>query len=345
MIFKSFCLIILSLFLAFNINAQSKSFTHSTTNLHNNIHMHRNQGQINNFYILFIVIKTGPYNCISHYIANSRFKDNIKVRSISVDTLRIKPNQTIEVYEQLIKNKLVNEFYNFIIILDEFGSLSPGFYKFVRNEYKNNSVIVSYSSSADIYLSLTFDRFFTFIQELFNINEVTIHYLYNVNTSMNDVYSELLNIDYGMKAHLIKHQLLYRKDLTILLNTLSKEKNIVVISNLDYLLDDVSGKLLVMTDITGDFEYYNKNNILLTITHNMCKKIKTAFSLSWDGKYVSTILDNFISDKQQHISLTKIIVPSTFSIDFTLGAELLKKYDINKLENLLEYTDNVINNE
>lgn len=346
--YKLFSLVILNLVFISNLysqsNANSLKNSHSISNVHNNIHIHRNQGPINNFYILFIIIKTGSFNCISNYIANTRFKNDIKIRSITIDTLRIKNNQTLDSYESIIKNKLINENYNFIVIMDEFKILSSDFYKFVNNEYANNNVVVSYSSGADIYLSLTFDRFFTFIHELFNIQEVNVHYLFNANTPMNDVYINLLDNDYGMKIKVIKHQILYRKELNLLLNELSRDKNSVIISNLDYLLDEVSGKLLIMSDISEDLEYYNKNNIFLTITHNVCKKTKTAFSLSWDVNYMGMVLDNFISNKQQHIPIVKQIIPSSFSINFALSTDILKKYDVHKLENLLEYTDNVINN-
>lgn len=341
---KIISLIILSLLFTSNANSEIRD----SDNRHysrNNIHMHRNQGKINNFYILFIIVKTGSFNCISHYLENSRFKDNIKIRSISIDTLRIKNNQTIEAYEQIIKNKLVNESYNFIVILDEFGLLSSDFYKFAHNEYNNNSVIISYSWNSDIYLSLTFDRFFTFIRELFNTQDINVHYLYNINSPMNDHYSNLLSNNYGVNIKLIKHQILYRKDLTLLLNSLTRQSNTIIISNLDYVIDEVSAKLLLMADLTSDLEYYNKNNIFLAITHNICKNTHTAFTLSWDMSYISAILDNFIADKQQHIDLAKQIIPSRFNVNFTLGSELLKKYDIHKLENLLEYTDNVINDQ
>lgn len=301
----------------------------------------RSNEELNNFYILFIIVKTGDFTCISEYLNQTKFQSNIKVRSISLDTLRIKGNQSLLPYEQILKDKLNGEHYDFIVILDEFRSLSNEFYKFINSNYKNNSLIVSYCSDSDVHLSLQFNRFFSFLKEL-NDKPYNIHYLYNSNSKMNNHYFGLLGSNnYGLQLNVVKHQVTYKQEVTHLLNTLIKDSSNVIISNLDYIIDDITGDLLELSELTSEFSFYSAHNMFLSITHNICRPLNTQFVISWDFKVVTDTIDEFISQKQQHLDFFKQVVSSEFIINFSLKNGVLKDYDVNKLEHLLEYTDHV----
>ena len=299
----------------------------------------RSNEELNNFYILLIIVKTGEFSCISKYIDQSRFQDNIKVRSISLDTLRIKGNQSLLPYEEVVKNKLKDERYDFVIILDEFRSLSNEFYKFVSANYKNNSLIVSYSSDSDIHLALYFNRFFSFLKEL-NNKSYNIHYLYNSNSKMNNHYFGLLTINnYGLQLNIVKHQITYKQELTRLLNMLIKDNSNIVISNLDYIIDEVTGNLLDLFEIADSVSFYSSHNLFLSISHNICRPLNTQFTISWDFDVLTKTVDDFIVQKQQHLDFFKQSISSEFIINLSLKNGVLKDYDINKLEHLLEYSD------
>lgn len=301
----------------------------------------RTNEELNNFYVLFIVVKNGPFDCISKYIDESKFQQNIKIRSISLDTLRIKGNLSLLPYEQVVKDKLNDEHYDFIIIVDEFKVLSNEFYKFITANYKNNSMVVSYCSDSDIHLSLQFNRFFSFLKELED-KPYNVYYLYNSNSKMNNHYFGLLTINnYGLQLNIVKHQITYKQELTRLLNMLIKDNSNIVISNLDYVIDDITGDLLELSEIMGEFSFYSSHNIFLPITHNTCRVLNTQFVISWDFKVLTNTIDEFISQKQQHLDFFKQSVSSEFIINFSLKNGILENYDVNKLEHLLEYTDHV----
>lgn len=301
----------------------------------------RSNEELHSFYMLVIVVKTGEFDCISEFIHDSKFQKNIKIRSISLDTLRIKGNQSLLPYEQVLKDKLNDELYNFVVIIDEFRNLSADFYKFVNANYKNKNLVVSYCSESDIQLSLQFNRVFNFLKELED-RPYNIYYVYNSNSKMNTHYFGLLtNNNYGLDLNITKHQITYKQELTLLLNTLIKDTNNVVISNLDYVIDDVTGKLLEMPDILDEFSFYSSKNMFIPITHNICRSLKTQFIIGWDFDVVASTIDEFISHKQQHLEFFKQVVSSKFIINFSLANRVLENYDITKLEHLLEYADHV----
>lgn len=291
--------------------------------------------------ILFLTATYGEYNCLGNLINSSKFLKFLKVKSINLNINNIKGSNNLDYYENIIKKKITIGEYDYIIIIDESKSFSKTFYEELLNKFPNKIITISHNiGNSDIKLFIDFNRFFLLLKELDLIDIYDVYYLHNKDNSIDELYLSLLNANTDFNVHAV--QLLNVHDLTHLIDKIKNKNDAVFITNLDFLYDDVSGKIIYQTEI---LELIHEHSIIvLDIVHNDCNynPINSAFYLLWDYTELINLIDNIITQNRLEGKSQNYILSSKFNVNFSLNNNILKSPDVKKLKSLLGFTDDVI---
>lgn len=292
--------------------------------------------------VLVLTATFGEFNCLSTLFKKSKFSEFLKVRSIDLNIRNIVGLDNLDYYETTIKNKIAIGNFDYIISIDEAKSFSDDFYDYMMTNFPKQFISISHNSNVDIRLFIDFNRFFLLLDELDELESYEIYYLHNKNNDIDQLYFNLLSNIIGEKSKLRDQKLMYVRDLTKLIDKVKNRDDVIFISNLDFLYDDVSGKIIYQT---GILNLINEHRITsLNISHNNCdtSPINSAFYLVWDNADLMSIIDNIITQRRLEDKHQIYILPSKFIINLSLDTNVLKSPDVKKLKSLLEFTDDVI---
>ncbi len=291
--------------------------------------------------VLFLTATFGDYHCLGNIIAKSKFIEFFKIRSIDLDINAIRGTNNVDYYEELIKNKIKTGNFDYIITIDESRLFSNNFYDNLKKDYPNKLITISHGANSDIRLFIDFNRFFLLLKELNLVDTYNVYYLHNKDNSIDELYYSLLNANNNSNFNIHDVQICYISDLTRLLDKVKKRDDIVFISNMDFLYDEVSGKTIDQDDILDILSNYKI--ITLNISHNRCNHhaLNSAFYLVWDYKELIDIIDDVITQRRLEGKEQIYILSSKFNINLSLN-NILKSPDVKKLKSLLEFTDDVI---
>lgn len=304
---------------------------------HDKISVTRYSGLTDHFYILFITIGRGEYDCIPDFNKYSQF-DDIEVRSIGINLNKQRGNKNLITYESVLIDKIESEAYNYVVVLDESGSLSSEFYKYLKTKFPTSHRIISYVEPADILLSLDFTKMFLLLKHLDDSLEYNIYYLHNEDNPLNNYYkTKLKSTVTTIKHNVIDVSIKSIQDVRAVLNKIRNSKTDIILSTVDFVFDDVFGKVYDLKDLS--YEYNSGNNIVVTISHNNCNAIKSSVTLSWDIQEIVSKIDNAIRDRNRTPS--KTIVSSLMSVDMNINNNIFRKYDLKQLEAVLDCADRV----
>lgn len=321
---------LISLFLVFSLSANALT-----------VDISRKFEAISFINILFLTATFGEYKCLDDLIEKSKFLKFIKVKSIDLNINNIRSSNNLEEYETLIEDKIENGNFDYIIIIDESYLFNTSFYEKLEKDYPNKIITISHNSSSDIRLFIDFNRFFLLLKELNLVDKYDIYYLHNKDNDINELYYNILNMNNGDDFSLRDVQICYTSDLNRLINKIKLKEGVILVSNMDVLYDDVSGKTLNQYQIMN---LINDNSIpTLNISHNSCshKPTNSAFYLLWDNKELIDIIDAIITQRRLDNSSDVYILSSKFNVNLSLN-NILKSPDVKKLKSLLEFTDDVI---
>lgn len=292
--------------------------------------------------VLFLTATFGDYKCLDDLIGKSKFLEFLKIKSIDVNVDGIHGSYNLDAREFTIKNKIEKGNFNFIIIIDESKMYSSAFYETLKKTYPNKIITIGHSADSDIILFIDFNRFFLLLIESNSFDSYEIYYLHNKDNPIDELYYNLLISHENDRFSLYNSQLMYVSDLTILIDKIKSKPNVVFISNLDVLYDDVSGKTINQQEIINLLNNYQI--LTLNISHNSCnyKSINSAFYLLWDYNELINIIDNTIIQRKSEKKSSTYVLSSKFNINLSLNNNILKSPDVKKLKSLLEFTDDVI---
>ncbi len=291
--------------------------------------------------VLFLTATYGEYDCLDNLIASSKFLKFLKVKSINLNINNIKGTNNLDYYEDIIEKKIKIGNYDYVIIIDESKSFSKIFYNELLINFPNKIITISHNTgNSNIKLFIDFNRFFLLLKELDLIDTYDVYYLHNKNNPIDDLYSSLLNINTDFNIHNV--QLLELRDLVRLIDKVKNKLDVIFITNLDFLHDEVSGKIVNQSEILTLIHDYAI--VTLNIVHNSCNydPINSAFYLLWDYKELINLIDDIITQTRLEGKSQNYILSSKFNVNFSLNNNILKSPDVKKLKSLLEFTDDVI---
>ena len=299
------------------------------------------EGSVVNFLnVLFITATYGDYTCICDYVKYSKFTEYLKVKSLSINLNTTKGS--LSYYENIIKERIGTNLFDFVIVLDESAAFSDEFYNNLKNNIHDSLIKISYKDEADIRLFIDFSRFFNLINELKLVNSYKVYYLHNKDNPIDDLYYSILGNIQGI--NLKGFQIETTRELQKLLDKCRNNSETVIISNLDRLCDDVSGKIITQVGIINIIAEYNLLN--LNINHNQDElhiNDDSMFDIFWSSKQLSVIIDDIITQRRLKTDKNEVyILSSKFNINLSLDDPLINAPDVKKLKSILEYTDHVI---
>lgn len=285
--------------------------------------------------ILFIAITKGEYQCISDYVKNTKFSNAI-IRSIDINITYSKNHHSLTLYESILKQKLETEKYNYIIILDEAKTLSDVFYDYMKSNFNNQFVTIGYMDVGDIQLFIDFKKVFLILNELEISNDLEVYFIHNSDNKINEYYKAAIKDATTSVVNDISVKNI--SELVILLNKIQNDPKNVIITNLDYLIDDVSGLLLYIDDILVEM---NSKNVLAVISHNKCQPLNSKISIFWDMYQLSEKIDLVL--KQTEHKQYKIV--SSLGFNLFLNKNMIDILTYEKIKSVLKYMDVVIYDE
>jgi hypothetical protein len=291
--------------------------------------------------VLFLTATFGDYNCLGNIIAQSKFIDFFKIKSIDLNISDIRGSYNVEKYETLIKDKINKGNFDYIIIIDESNSFNDEFYETLKTEHPNKIITISHSANSDIRLFVDFNRFFLLLSELDLVDTYTVYYLHNKDNPIDTFYYNFLTASNNSFFKMKDVQICYIRNLTKLIDKVKNREDVVFISNMDFLYNEVSGKTIEQDEI---LELLSNYPILtLNISHNNCNHnaLKSAFYLLWDYKELANIIDDVITQRRLENEGQVYVLTSKFNVNLSLN-NILKSPDVKKLKSLLEFTDDVI---
>ena len=149
------------------------------------------EGSVVNFLnVLFITATYGDYTCICDYVKYSKITEYLKVKSLSINLNTTKGS--LSYYENIIKERIGTNLFDFVIVLDESAAFSDEFYNNLKNNIHDSLIKISYKDEADIRLFIDFSRFFNLINELKLVNSYKVYYLHNKDNPIDDLYYSIL---------------------------------------------------------------------------------------------------------------------------------------------------------
>lgn len=299
------------------------------------------EGSVVNFLnVLFITATYGDYICIYDYVKYSKFTKYLKVKSLSINLNTTKGS--LSYYENIIKERIGTNLFDFVIVLDESAAFSEEFYQYLKTNIKDSLIKISYRDEADIRLFIDFSRFFNLINDLNLVKDYTVYYLHNKDNPVDDLYYAILSNTTGI--NLKGHTIDTTRELQKLLDKCRNNSDIVIISNLDKLFDDVSGKIINQVGIIKIVAEYNLIN--LNINHNQDEihiHDESTFDIFWSSRQLSEIIDNIVTQRRLKTDENEVyILSSKFNINLSLDDPLINAPDVKNLKSILEYTDYVI---
>jgi hypothetical protein len=291
------------------------------------------------FYVLFVTLTYDFSDCVSLYIKNSIFSKFIEYRSINFDITRTQGKSNISLYESLIKEKIKQGNYKFIIIVDESKIISNEFVEYLNENFFNKYIIIGFKESNDIFLSIDFNNFFQVVRQLTDLNKFDVYFLFNSFKNNNIYISNLKSIN-TVELNVIPVQITYQSEVTVLLNKLKKSPGSIVISNLHYMIEDITGSIIKQKEISEYISSFT-SPISLIIETKACHLPKSAFSIIWGFDHIVDVVDSFIVKSRNNVTFTKYILSSELSINLTLSKTLFKSIPNDELHKILEYMDNI----
>ena len=287
-------------------------------------------------HILFVTATKGYYQCVSDYARYTKFT-NPKIKSINVNLTYASNHNSLNFYETLIRTKITEEKYDYVIIVDETANFSKEFYDFIKEKFNKKSVVISYVNFGDIQLIANFNKLILLLHQIEPFVEFNLYFIHNENNKLTTFYKDIL------KSQLDSHNLYgmsikYVKDLRLFLNKIKEDQHNIILSSTDYLIDDVTGSLIQLEDILD--ELYTKN-ITVIISHNTCKPVNSKFSMYWCIRKLTNNIELLFKEPSDK----PIIIESSLGINLYLNKDLIDKLDFSSIESILKNTDTVIYNE
>jgi hypothetical protein len=295
-----------------------------------------------NFYTLVISATYDYYDCVSGLISKSKFLNSMDVRSLAIDITRNKGSSNSINYEKIVKEKIAEGNYKFIILFDEVGLFSDEFVEHLKSTPTKNVITIGHNEINNIYLIPNFNNFFQMLKLIDKQSSYDVYYIHNANSSMDRLFLNLLKNVSSASLSVNDVTAIYESEITNLINRLKTSSNNVIISNLHYIIDDVSGSLLRDSEISKIFKKINKPTTLI-ISHGPCNHFdQNSFSLSWQLNQLTDMIDTFIFNTRNNIPITNYILSTQLNLNLILNASILGTITTNDLYDILDSVDNVI---
>ena len=310
---------------------------HANDKIKNNRKLHFVRSEnIEHQHILFVTATKGYYQCVSNYARYTNFT-NPKIKSISINLTYSSNHNSLLFYEKILQEKIIEEKYDYVVIIDEIGNFSKEFYSFIKEKFNKKSIVISYINFGDIQLIANFNKLISLLQQVELFTDFNLYFIYNENNKLTNFYKDMLKSQIDPN-NLYNISIKYVKDLRLLLSKIKEDQHNIILSSTDYLIDDVTGSLIQLEDILD--ELYIKN-ITVIISHNTCKPVNAKFSMFW-CMYTLTNKIEFLFKTPTN---GPIIIDSLLGINLHLNKDLIDKLDFSSVESILKITDTVIYND
>lgn len=288
-------------------------------------------------FILITSIMNGKFKCTFDYTKHTAL-DDVNIRTMNVNIVRYRSGLNMKAFETAVLMKVSQLKYDYVVVLDGAKNLRDDFYLDLGSLTQGRFVTISYVPPANINLSLNFDKLFSFLSNLNTDGDAafTGFYLYTDGNAVNAPYIEALKVKkYEAEFNIVPVKIDTIESLRNVLNKIRGQPNSIVISNIDYIIDSVTGKILTPFEIAKELK--QSKNFIVVIAHNECASNYFPHTLSWEDKKVAAAIDTFATGG----TTANIEIPSILTIDLSSDNILFRRINNKILESALSDVDRV----